>query len=330
MAEPLLVTSLLISFLLSLFFMPVWIRKAHQIGLIWEDMNKPGHPKNVAGAGGIGVILGFTLGVLTYIAIKTFYFKTTENLIGTFTILTSILLIGFIGFMDDLLGWQKGGLSKRSRILLLIFAAVPLMVINAGESTMLGVDFGIIYPLLLIPIGVVGVSATYNFLAGYNGLEAGQGIIILSALTFVAWKTGNQWLGVVSLIMVAALIAFYIFNKNPAKIFPGDVLTYSVAALIACIAIIGNIEKIAAFFFIPYILEVMLKARGKLKKHSFAKVHSDGSLEMPYDKIYGLEHLAIYILKKIKRGKGVYENEVVYLINAFQILIVVIGLLLFL
>lgn len=328
--EPLLVLSVLMSFLITLFFIPIWIKKSHQIGLVWEDMNKPGHPKNVAGSGGVSVVLGFFLGVLGYIAIKTFYFKTSENLIGSLTILTSILMIGFIGFIDDLLGWQKGGLSKRSRLILLICAAVPLMVINAGESHMLGVEFGIFYPLILIPLGIVGVSATYNFLAGYNGLEAGQGIILFVGLAFVTWKTGNSWLGVICLIMAASLTAFYFFNRNPAKVFPGDVMTYTVGALIAAIAIMGNVEKITVFFYIPYIIEVALKSRGKLKKQSFSKPNADGSLEIPYDKIYGLEHLAILILKKIKVNKKVYENEVVYLINAFQILIVVIGIIIFL
>ena len=127
--------------------------------------------------------------------------------------------------------------------------------------------------------------------------------------------------------MVASLIAFYIFNTFPARVFPGDVLTYSVGALIASIAILGNIEKIAIFFFIPYMIETGLKLRGKLVKESFAKVNKDGSLEMPYKKIYGLEHLAILILKKYKLSKKVYEKDVVYLINGFQILIVILGFL---
>ena len=128
--------------------------------------------------------------------------------------------------------------------------------------------------------------------------------------------------------MVASLIAFYIFNKYPAKVFPGDILTYSIGALIASIAILGDIEKIAVFFFIPYIIETGLKLRGKLVKESFAKVNKDGSLEMPYKKIYGLEHLAILILKKTKPSKKVYEKDVVYLINGFQILIIILGFLL--
>ncbi len=127
--------------------------------------------------------------------------------------------------------------------------------------------------------------------------------------------------------MVGSLFAFYLFNKHPAKVFPGDILTYSVGALIAIIAILGNIEKIAIFFFIPYIIEVILKSRGKLKKHSFGKLNIDGSLELPYKKIYGLEHLSILILKKIKPSKKVYEKEVVYLIHFFQIIVIILGFL---
>ena len=296
---------------------------------MWEDINKQNRPKNVAGSGGVAVFLGFILGTLGYIALKTFYFKSNDNLVEIFALLSVILIIAFIGFMDDLFGWRKGGLSKRSRIILLIFASIPLIVINAGESSMMGIGFGFFYPLLLIPLGIAGVSATFNFLAGYNGLEASQGVIILFALSVITFLMGNKWLSVIGLCMVASLVGFYLFNKYPAKIFPGDVMTYSVGALIAVIAILGGIEKIAIFFFIPYIIETVLKLRGKLKKESFAKVNEDGSLDMPYEKIYGLEHLAIKILKKVKKNKKVYEKEVVYLINIFQILIIVLGLVVF-
>ena len=47
---------------------------------------------------------------------------------------------------------------------------------------------------------------------------------------------------------------------------------------------------------------------------------------MPYDKIYGLEHLAIYLVGKFKKVK---ERDVVYVLYAFQILIVLIGLIIF-
>lgn len=322
-----LLIPLLLSFFTALFLTPIWIKKAKEIDLVWEDMNKPSHPKNVAGSGGVAVFLSFILGVLSYIAIKTFYFKSSDNLIEIFASLSVVLIIAFIGFMDDLLGWKRGGLSAKSRLILLAFASIPLIVINAGEFELFGISLGLLYPLLIIPLGVMGASATFNFLAGYNGLEASQGILILSALTVLNYLSGNKWLTIITLCMVAGLVAFYLFNKHPAKVFPGDIMTYSIGALIAGVAILGNLEAITLFFFIPYAFETVLKLRGKLKKYSFAKVNDDGSLEMPYEKIYGVEHFAIKVLKRFK--KKVYEKDVVRLINLFQIIIIGLGFLFF-
>ena len=328
--EPLIVMTVFLSFFCTYLTLPFWIKKAKQIGLLWEDMNKPRREKNVAGSGGIIVVIGAIIGIFMYIAIQTFYFKSSDGIsIQLFAMTSTILLVAGVGLIDDLFGWKKGGLSKRSRIILVMLSAIPLMIINAGESTMLGMDFGILFPLVIIPLGVVGATTTFNFLAGFNGLEARQGIILLSAMGIVTYLTGNSWLTVVALCLVASLLAFYIFNANPAKVFPGDTLTYAIGASLACIAILGNVEKIAIFFFIPYLLETILKLRGGLKKQSFGKPNEDGSLEMPYEKIYGLEHLAIYILKKIKPSKKVYENDVVYLINTFQIFIIILGFALF-
>ena len=321
--EPLLLITIFISFFCTFFVIPFWIRKAHNEELVSIDMHKKDKRK-VAEGGGINVLFGFSIGILLYMAINTFYFQQTGVLTPMFAILCVLFIAAMLGSIDDLLGWKKG-LSKWVRIAMMLFAAIPLMVINAGVHTMMGIEFGLLYPLILIPLGIIGATTTFNFLAGYNGLEASQGILILSALSIVCFLSGSSWLSVIALCMVAALLAFYIFNKYPAKIFPGDTLTYPVGALIACIAIIGNVEKIALFFFIPYILEAILKLRGGLKKESFARLNEEGTLEMPYDKVYGLEHLAIKILKKFK--KKVYEKDVVFLINGFQLLVIVVGFL---
>ena len=335
MVNVLLIFSFIISFALTYFTIPFWIRKAKQAGLIWEDMNKPGKPKNVAGSGGIVVVIAFIMGVLYYIAIRTFVIKDVNSIsISVFALLSAVLILSIVGIIDDLLGWKNKGLSKRTRIFLAFFAAIPLVVINAGVSTinlpLIGsINFGLLYPLLLIPLGIAGATTTYNFLAGYNGLETGQGILILGFLSYVAYILGFAWLSVIGMVMVFALLGFLFYNKYPAKVFPGDSLTWTIGALIASMAILGNFEKIAIFVFIPYIIETGLKLRGKLEKHSFAKPNKDKSLEMPYKKIYGLEHLAIYFLKKIKSNKKVYEKEVVYLIHIFQIFIIILAFFLF-
>ena len=336
MVEILILISFIISFLLTFFTMPFWIKKVKKVGLVWEDMNKPKKPKNVGGSGGIIVVIAFVVGVLYYIAVRTFLMENQNGVsLEIFALLSVVLILCIVGIIDDLLGWRNKGLSKRTRIFLAFVASIPLVVINAGSSTMnlpfLGqIDFGILYPLFIVPVGIVGATTTYNFLAGYNGLEAGQGILILSFLSLAAYMTGSSWLSVIGLIMVAALIGFWFYNKNPAKVFPGDSLTWTIGALIAGMAILGNLEKIAIFIFIPYALETVLKLRGGLEKHSFAKPNKDGSLEMPYKKIYGLEHLAVYLLKKFKPSKKVYENDVVYLIHGFQIFFIVLAFFIFL
>ena len=286
----------------------------------------------MAASGGVIVVVSFVLGVLVYIALKTFVIDGNGEVLEIFALLSVILFLALIGFIDDVLGWTYKGLSARFRLFLAFAASIPLVVINAGTSEisfgLLGrFDLGILYPLILIPIGIAGATTTYNFLAGFNGLEAGQGIIILSFLSFIAYLTGSSWLAVVGLCMVASLIVFYFYNKYPAKVFPGDVMTYSIGALIAGMAILGNFERIAVFMFIPYIIETVLKVRGGLKKQSFGRVNEDGSLDMPFRKVYGLTHLSILILKRFKQR--VYERDVVYLIFMFQIIVCLLALVIF-
>lgn len=330
-----LILCLLVSFLSCFLVMPIWIRKCKQSNLLWEDMNKFGKPKNVASSGGIVVVMAFLVGVLLYIAIRTFLFGEA-NQINTeiFALLSVVLLVSIVGLVDDLLGWHSGGLSMKIRLILSIFAAVPLIVINSGQSSMslpfLGVvNFGIIYPLILIPLGITATTTVYNFLAGCNGLEAGQGILILTFLSYVSYVSGSSWLSVVGLCMVFSLIAFWIYNKHPAKVFPGDILTYSIGALIGAMAILGNFEKVAIIVFIPYIIEMILKVRGKIYlkngkfPQSFGVPNKDNSLELPYEKIFGLTHFSIWFLKKFK--KKVYENEVVYFIHLIQIIFIVVA-----
>jgi len=326
-----LVVPLTISFFGTLLLLPLWIRKAKQIGLVWNDMNKTGLQK-ISGSGGFIASLSFVTAIFAFIAYKVFLIKDSSSLIEILALVSVILILTIIGLIDDLFGWQRGGLSKKSRILFVFLAAVPLMVINAGKSEIAVpffglLDIGILYPLLAIPIGIVGATTTFNFLAGFNGLEAGQGVLLLSALSIVSFATGAQWLGIISLCMVFSLLAFLIYNFFPAKVFPGDSLTYAIGGVVAIVSILGNFEKIALFFFIPYILETFLKARGKLQKQSFGKPSKEGILKLKYNKFYSLTHISIFVLNKTKNKAT--ERKVVLLLWAFQLMIIILGFLIF-
>ena len=293
---------LIITFFVSLFLTKLWIKVAKKAGLVGKDMNKFDKPE-VPESGGIAVIFSFTLGILLLVFTKTFYLKTATHFLDLMVILVSILLAGFLGFIDDILGW-KIGLKQWQKPLLTIPAAIPLMVVNAGCSTMTipligAVDLGILYPLLIIPIGVVGASNGFNMLAGFNGLEAGMGSIILGTLGIVSFFSGSYWISFICFLAVVALIGFVIFNKYPSKVFPGDSLTYTIGALIAIVAILGNMERIAVLLFIPYFVELVFKIKTGFKSECFGVPKKDGTLEPP-ERIGSLTHVVLKFAKKEK------------------------------
>ncbi len=306
-----------------------WIKIARKAGLLGKDMNKYGNPK-IPEAGGVAVILGFSIAVLVYVFFKTFYLNLNSTTIFIFTLLSSILLAGFLGFIDDILGW-KIGLKQWQKPLLTLPAAIPLMVINAGVSTMtvplIGeVDFGILYPLLIIPVGVIGAANGFNFIAGHNSLEAGMGAIILGTLGVVVLGQGIFWLSVVCFSAVAALLGFLVFNKYPAKVFPGDSLTYTIGTLIAVVAVLGNVEKIALILFIPYFIEFLLKLRSRFRAENFGIPDRENNLKPKYRKIYSLTHIAILLPKRIFNKKP-KEYDVALLLLLFELLFVMLVLL---
>jgi UDP-N-acetylglucosamine--dolichyl-phosphate N-acetylglucosaminephosphotransferase len=241
------------------------------------------------------------------------------------------LLAGFIGFIDDVLGWKEG-LTQLQKVLLTIPIALPLTVLYVDQTVILGnVDLGLLYPLLIVPLGVIGATNGFNLLAGYNGLEAGMGLVIFAVFGFTGLIVGRLWIALIAFVVCACLLAFLAFNWYPAKVFPGNSFSYSIGALIATLAILGNMERIAVWLFIPYFLEILLYFRARVidkmgDVQAFAKPNKDGSLEMPYKKVYDTTHLAIWFLKKVK-GK-VYERDVVLFIIAVQALIAISGVIL--
>ncbi len=298
-----LLISFIASFLITLLILPYWIIKAKKADLTGKDIHKI-NQRQVAEMGGVIVLLGFLIGVLSYIAVRIFFFQTNTHITPILAIFTAILIAGTIGIIDDILGW-KIGLKQWQKPLLTILAAAPIIAVNAGTKVMslpfIGdVNFGLVYPLLLIPAFILVGTNGFNMLAGYNGLEAGMGMIILTTLAYFSWVNSSPWLAVVALCMVSTLAAFWLFNRYPARIFPGDALTYSVGALAAAIAIFANLEKIFLILFIPYIIQFFLKMGGRFKKESFAHVKEDGTLIPGYNKIYGLENFIVRILNNLK------------------------------
>ena len=316
------VFSLLISFFVTFLFLPYWIKRAKEHNLVGRDINKL-NGRSVAELGGLIVVFSAVLGILSYVAFSVFIYNNTTELLFLMASSTSIFIAVLIGLFDDILGW-KIGLRQYQKMLLTFLIAIPIMVINTGVSSVRlpffeWINFGVLFPLILIPVGIVGASNVFNMLAGFNGLEAGMGVIILSSLGFISFMLGEHSAAVISGCFVVALIAFLVYNWYPAVVFPGDIMTLSVGTAIAIVAILGNIELYALMMFIPlYLIEFLLKSKGRFRKESFGQITQNG-LELKYDKIYGLTHLSIWLNKKIF---GIAtEQRIVLLILLFQFFI---------
>ncbi|MBI4148563.1 glycosyl transferase family 4 [Candidatus Woesearchaeota archaeon] len=314
--------SVVISFFSTLFILPYWIRRAREHHLLLVDVHK-GDKREVPGLGGLIVVFGIVMGVMAYTALHTFYYHNQKHALVLFAATSSILLSALIGLVDDLLG-RKIGLRQYQKPLLTLFVALPMMVINAGTSLVTlpfvgPINLGLWYPLLFIPGGIIGASNAFNMIAGMNGLEAGMGLIITATLGTISYDSGNIPGAILSACVFFAILAFWVYNKYPARIFPGNTFTYAIGTSIALIAILGDIEKYALFMFIPYYLEFLLKLRGLMQKETLVNVNKDGTLVHRYRKWYSLPHVVMSGLLTL--GIKPKEWAVVFIIHACTLLL---------
>jgi len=211
------------------------------------------------------------------------------------------LIMAVIGIIDDLFL-----IRQQIKAILPIFASLPLVAVSAGVSHMyfplIGViDFGLIYPLILIPIAITGASNATNMLAGFNGLEAGLGAVMLATIGIVSYSAGRTEAVILSFAMLGALLAFLKYNWYPARIFIGDIGTLIIGATVAVSVIVGNIEKIGIILILPFILELYLKAKGRFNSQSWCKLQDDGKLICPKrGEIHGLGRLIMHLTGGIK------------------------------
>ena len=100
------------------------------------------------------------------------------------------------------------------------------------------------------------------------------------SLTLITIAVINNDLGGVFFLspLLGSLLAFFYFNKYPAKIFPGDTLTLFMGGTIACSAIISNLKLEGAILLLPMICEFFLKAKGKFKAQCFGQSLENGIL----------------------------------------------------
>jgi UDP-N-acetylglucosamine--dolichyl-phosphate N-acetylglucosaminephosphotransferase len=317
-----------LSFFVVFLFMPHYINWAHNRKIVNTDCHKYKKPL-FANMGGYIVLLGFFLGCFA-----SFPFVSGFDLYSLIAGCFTILLVGFVGSFDDLFR-----LNEIQKIILLLVAAVPLMATFTGTSIIYvpfvgDFDLSYVYYFVIIPVMILVYSNSTNMLAGYNGLEAGLGIITLLFLTFAAILIQELQVLFILIPLLGALIGFYFYNAYPAKVILGDIGTLSIGASLAVTMILGNFEILGLLLTLVYIINFCMYAlffffiRGK--EAHISSCDKNGHLVPTYYEKNGKKHIAwhksYFLMEHLCKGKLTEKG----LVRNFFILHFVISLVVFL
>lgn len=307
----------------------------YNAGVVAEDKNKM-KVRMIAGSGGLAVAFGIILGILAYTSGGTFVFVPVLSVSSLLAVALSIVLISMVGFLDDINVQRKKvqstdmmdirqGLKQWQKPLLTLVGALPLMAISAGISVInlpfVGpVNFGLIYPLIILPLAVIFASNAVNLLGGFDGLQPGMVLIASLGLLLYSVIFGTYMGAFLSTLLFASVLAFLPFNARNSVTIPGDSFTYAVGATMIAIMVMGSEEAFGLIIFIPWIIEFVLHARRRFKVTDLGIRQKDGTLKAPYGKkIYSLTHLVMNLKKARESDVTIYlcAMEIVFVALAF-------------
>ncbi|KAJ7644064.1 UDP-N-acetylglucosamine-dolichyl [Roridomyces roridus] len=203
--------------------------------------------------------------------------------------LLSLLIATMLGFLDDVFD-----IRWRHKIPIPIIASIPLLMVYYAErgNTHVVVPiplrfmFGTLVnlgPLYYLYMGLLSTFATnsFNILAGINGSEVSQALIIalsviLNDLLYLPWpldfripmhllggrmdvEVGGVWKAGMAYgsqeLVERHLFSFIVY---PARAFPGDTLCYVTGMAFAVVGIQAHFSKTLLLFFIPQIFNFVL------------------------------------------------------------------------
>lgn len=142
-------------------------------------------------------------------------------------------------------------------------------VLPSGSPKLL--DLGVFYYVYMSAISIFSPNSI-NILAGINGLEVGQSIVLaviflindfcylFSANVSAAAYDSHLFSAIFLIPFVGTSLALFQYNWFPARVFVGDTYCYFSGMVFAIVGILGHFSKTLLIFLLPQIINFIYSA----------------------------------------------------------------------
>ena len=235
-----------VTFVTTFVATPIVAKTMRSRGIIGVDIHKISKTE-VPEMCGLAILIGLTAGTVVYAIAMPLAIREAAAFIG------AVLIAGAIGIIDDL-----HPLGARMKPALTALACLPILLLRTyvpyPDVPLYGpVRLTIVYPIL-IPIAFAVTSNSINMMDVMNGAMPGTVAIIAFAMVGILLWAGEFSTATLASGLLAAMLAFFYFNRYPSKVFDGDTGSLSVGAALGALAIIGRIEAVTIVALIPQIM----------------------------------------------------------------------------
>ncbi|GIT98064.1 MraY family glycosyltransferase [Sulfurovum sp. TSL1] len=255
-------------FLTSLAGMVLLKMFAKYVGLIDIPNERSVHKKPIPRGAGVAFVLAVLIPLLLFDLehFKTYYY-----------IYAAIGLVFIAGIWDDL-----KNISPKVKFIF-IFLSSLILYLNDVAIYNLGTYFGykmILPAWLVFPFtffAIAGYTNALNLMDGLDGLAASISIVILVTFLAIGLVHGDEFIILLSSCFIVTLLAFLLFNWNPAKVFMGDSGSLSLGMVIAILGIQSTqyITPISILFIVALpVLDTFIVIIRRMQRH-ISPFHAD-------------------------------------------------------
>ena len=233
-----IVFPLLTSFIVTYLVIPKIIHFSKVSRLFVFGGGRNSHEGGIPIFGGVAIFAGLLFSLIFWTKLEEIQF-----------ILVSLIIVFFIGIIDDLLSLSplKKLIGQLSSILVLIYLSDLKIDSMHGMFNIFNLPDWI--SILFTIFVVIVITNSYNLIDGIDGLAGGLGLISSLFFGIIFLFNEDYQYTIISFTLFGSLVAFLRYNFNPAKIFMGD----TGSLVIGLILSILSIRLINNGINIPYI-----------------------------------------------------------------------------